>query len=295
MRTIPAQIKNMHYLVEVSDEECKDQLRMDRASFHKLCYLVRTVGGLKSSRNVSVVEKVAMFLTILLHHTKNRCVKFQFKLHYLLVVQPQPGAEDSTHAQWGKFKGCLGALDGTYVDVHIPTTDKGRYRNHKGQVTVNVLGICDISMKFVYVLTGWKGSTTDSRVLCDDIHRTNGLKVPRICVLRPPPPWLIHKRPQPSSSPSSETTRIAPSAASTQSKSGHPRRVSRQQSTICGGGYIGLGRQVYTAPPLHVAGFGRRPLFAISIRRIASFKERWLAAEPCHIRSGNVSGCGSDE
>ncbi|KAL8554535.1 hypothetical protein ACS0TY_002648 [Phlomoides rotata] len=54
-------------------------------------------------------------------------------------------------------QGCLGALDCTYIDVHIPTTEKGRYRNQKGIVTVNVLGVCDMNMKFVYVLTGWEG------------------------------------------------------------------------------------------------------------------------------------------
>ncbi|KAL8507228.1 hypothetical protein ACS0TY_017952 [Phlomoides rotata] len=49
----------MHDLVGVSDEDCKDQLRMDQASFHKLSHLAQTIDGLKSSRNISVAEKVA--------------------------------------------------------------------------------------------------------------------------------------------------------------------------------------------------------------------------------------------
>ncbi|KAL8536645.1 hypothetical protein ACS0TY_012006 [Phlomoides rotata] len=124
---------------------------MDRSSFQKICYLVRTFGGLKSSWNVSVEEKAAMFLSILSHHTKNRCVKFQFKrsgqtvskhfhhvlncilrMHSIFLVQAQPIAEDSSDSRWGPFQGCLGALDGTYIEVHVPTTDKGRYRNYKG-------------------------------------------------------------------------------------------------------------------------------------------------------------------
>ncbi|KAL8470541.1 hypothetical protein ACS0TY_033184 [Phlomoides rotata] len=52
---------------------------MDRAAFHKLCFILQTVCGLKSSRRVGVPEKVAKFLSILAHHTKNRCVKFAFK------------------------------------------------------------------------------------------------------------------------------------------------------------------------------------------------------------------------
>ncbi|KAL8506936.1 hypothetical protein ACS0TY_017718 [Phlomoides rotata] len=101
------------------------------------------------------------------------------ELHNLFLVKPQPIPEDSTDQRWGKFKGCLGALDGTYVDVHVPTVDKGRYRNWKGRIYVNVLGVVDTNMKFVYVLIGWEGSAADSRVLRDVINHTNGLKVPR--------------------------------------------------------------------------------------------------------------------
>ncbi|KAL8479729.1 hypothetical protein ACS0TY_026601 [Phlomoides rotata] len=76
-------------------------------------------------------------------------------------------------------QGCLSALDDTYIDVLVPTMDKGRYRNRKGLVSVNVLGVCDTNMRFAYVLTGWEGSAADSRVLLDAIHRPNGLRVPR--------------------------------------------------------------------------------------------------------------------
>jgi hypothetical protein len=33
-------------------------------------------------------------------------------------------------------------------------------------------------MRFIYVLVGWEGSSSDSRVLRDAISRPNGLKVP---------------------------------------------------------------------------------------------------------------------
>ncbi|KAL8498143.1 hypothetical protein ACS0TY_021465 [Phlomoides rotata] len=37
--------------------------------------------------------------------------------------------------------------------------------------------VCDTNMKFVYVITGWEGSGTDSRVLRDAVNHTHGLKV----------------------------------------------------------------------------------------------------------------------
>ncbi|KAL8518369.1 hypothetical protein ACS0TY_009666 [Phlomoides rotata] len=118
---IPGQMRNMHDLVMVNDDDCKDQLRMDRASFHKLCGLVRTIGGLKSSRNITVEEKVAMFLSIL---AKYRCVKFQ-----IFLVPAQAVDENTANPRWAKFQGCLGALDGTYIDIRVSATNKGRYRN----------------------------------------------------------------------------------------------------------------------------------------------------------------------
>ncbi|KAL8549417.1 hypothetical protein ACS0TY_008305 [Phlomoides rotata] len=96
---------------------------MDRAAFHKLCFILQTVCGLKSSRRVCVSEKVAMFLSILAYHTKNRCVKFTFKrsgqtvskhfhvvlnsvlrLHSMFLVKPQPISADDTDPCWQPFQ-----------------------------------------------------------------------------------------------------------------------------------------------------------------------------------------------
>jgi hypothetical protein len=37
---------------------------------------------------------------------------------------------------------CLGALDGTHIRVMVPLDDKPRYRNRKGEIITNVLGVC---------------------------------------------------------------------------------------------------------------------------------------------------------
>ncbi|XP_024198698.2 protein ALP1-like [Rosa chinensis] len=73
--------------------------------------------------------------------------------------------------------GALGALDGTFIDLTVPIEDKPRYRNRKGDISTNVLGVCDANMKFIYVSPGWEGSAADSRVLRDALTRRNGLKI----------------------------------------------------------------------------------------------------------------------
>nr|XP_033515814.1 protein ALP1-like [Nicotiana tomentosiformis] len=171
---------------------------MDRNAFHILATLAKDVGGLTDSTNMSSSEKLAMFLTILAHHEKNRSIKVDYirlgwsvsqafneclrvilKLTPLLLVKPNPVLEDETNDRWRWFKGCLGAFDGTYIPIRVSSIHKPRYRTRKGDIATNVLAVCDKNLNFIYVLPGWEGSAIDGRVLRDAVVRRNGLKVPR--------------------------------------------------------------------------------------------------------------------
>lgn len=65
------------------------------------------------------------------------------------------------------FSNCLGALDGTHIDVWVSSHEQPRYRNRKGHLTQNVLAVCDFDMRFTYVLAGWEGSAHDTAVWRD--------------------------------------------------------------------------------------------------------------------------------
>ncbi|PPD83542.1 hypothetical protein GOBAR_DD19515 [Gossypium barbadense] len=187
-------------LVYASDETCIEQVRMNRTVFFKLCEMLESLGGLKSSRNMLVDEQVEMFLHIISHHLKNRVIKHHFRrsgetvsrafhsilnavirLQDVLFKKPEPITADSSDTRWKWFKNCLGALDGTHIKIRVPTVDKHRYRTRKGDIATNMLGVCTPDMQFVYVLPGWEGSVADGRVLRDAISRTHGLKVPHGC------------------------------------------------------------------------------------------------------------------
>ncbi|TYK27175.1 retrotransposon protein [Cucumis melo var. makuwa] len=113
----------------------------------------QTIAGLTSMEVVDVEEMVAMFLHILAHDVKNRVIQREFMRS--------------------------DALDGTYIKVNVPASDRARYRTRKGEVATDVLGVCDTKGDFVYVLAGWEGSAADSRILRDALSRPNGLKVPK--------------------------------------------------------------------------------------------------------------------
>ncbi|KAL0456062.1 UNVERIFIED_CONTAM: hypothetical protein Slati_0945400 [Sesamum latifolium] len=148
---------------------------MSRNAFAKLCLLLQTQGGLEDSIHVPLSSQVAMFLSVLAHHKKNHTIKYDFirsgrtvskhfhrvlntvlRLHPLLLAHPTPVPPHSNCPRWKWFEGCLGALDGTYVDVRVKAEDRARYRTRKGSIAVNVLSVCDRDMRFIYVLAGWK-------------------------------------------------------------------------------------------------------------------------------------------
>ena len=60
----------------------------------------------------------------------------------------------------------------------MPENDKPRYRTRKGEIATNVLGVCSRDMKFIFVMPGWEGSSSDLRVLRDALNKPTDLKVP---------------------------------------------------------------------------------------------------------------------
>jgi hypothetical protein len=159
-------------------------LRLTKRSFIDLCGILREKSGLQDTLNVSVEEKLAIFLLIVGHNTKMRLIRSTYgwslepicrhinevlcgilSLSQRFVKLPDLETTLPKDPKWNWFDDCLGALDGTHIDVNVPLTDQGRYRNRKQQITTNVLGVCDRQMKFLYVLAGWEGSASESRIL----------------------------------------------------------------------------------------------------------------------------------
>ncbi|KAK3221961.1 hypothetical protein Dsin_008986 [Dipteronia sinensis] len=120
---------------------------------------------------------LTMIIMLLCITHENRAYAF-LQLHNSLLVPPDPVPENYTDERWKRFKTCLGALDWTYIRLHVPEVSKPRFRTRKGEIATNVLGACSRDMLFTFVFPGWEGSASDSRVLRDALSRPTGLKVP---------------------------------------------------------------------------------------------------------------------
>ncbi|XP_025983340.2 protein ALP1-like [Glycine max] len=187
----------LNRLYRGTETDCIEQLRVSKKTFFKLCRILQEKGQLVKTKNVPIDEVVAMFLHILAHNLKYRVVHFsycrsmetisrQFKnvLRAIMKVSKEYlkfheyNLEGSVENKWRWFKNSIGALDGMHIPVTVSAEDRPRYRNKKGDISTNVLGVCGPDLRFIYVLPGWEGLAGDSRVLRDALRRQNCLHIP---------------------------------------------------------------------------------------------------------------------
>ncbi|XP_025686021.2 protein ANTAGONIST OF LIKE HETEROCHROMATIN PROTEIN 1-like [Arachis hypogaea] len=181
---------------------CRDILRMGPDAFLQLCEKLRATCQVRDTKYVTVEEQVARFLYIIAHNVKTRTVSFFYhrsgetvSRHFHAVLRAiilledeflrQPSASIVSpailhnHRFYPYFKDCIGAIDGTHFRVKVPIADQPKFRGRKDWPTQNVLAACDFDMKFTYVLTGWEGTASDSKVLKNALSRDDNLKLPR--------------------------------------------------------------------------------------------------------------------
>ncbi|XP_031392200.1 protein ALP1-like [Punica granatum] len=158
-RNIPcrtSRLQGRYYIEEVlgNDTRCYENFRMNPHVFHNLCDTLRANCGIRNSRNgMTVEEMVGMFLMVVAHSTRLAVVAERFQHSKETVSQV--------------IKNCIGAIDGTHVSACVPSSVRGAYRDRNNEITQNVLAACSHDMMFTYVVTGWKGSAHDSRILSD--------------------------------------------------------------------------------------------------------------------------------
>ncbi|KAJ4959429.1 hypothetical protein NE237_026540 [Protea cynaroides] len=181
-------------------ELCRENFRMDKQVFYKLCDVLQAKGLLRHTTRIKIEEQLGIFLFIIGHNQRTRAVQERFRYsgetisrHFNNVLNAimqisldffeNPGSftppeilHDPRFHPY--FKDCVGTVNGIHIPVMVGVDEQGPFRNSNGFLSQNVLAACSFDLRFHYVLAGWEGSAPDARVLNSALTRRNNLCVP---------------------------------------------------------------------------------------------------------------------
>lgn len=185
----------VHEIWNAGHARCiQEVFQMSPTTLNLLQHWLCNETSLGPSRYISLLEKLAIFMFIAGQGASNCLTQEEYQYssdtishcfhevltalihlgqHYISV----PQAPFMVHPKISSsrkfspyFNDCIGALDGTHVQCHMPVGDTAPYRNRKDYLSQNVLAVCRHDMLFHYVLPGWEGSAHDTKVLGDAIE-----------------------------------------------------------------------------------------------------------------------------
>jgi len=79
------------------------------------------------------------------------------------IVTNVKGIEKGFHEMKG-FPGVVGAIDGSHIEIKMPSVSGESYVNRKGFPSVLLQAVVDCNRRFTDCLVGWPGSVHDARV-----------------------------------------------------------------------------------------------------------------------------------